>query len=138
MFKLSDAANLAFHSMLVLSSQPAGTQQSVAYLAQYLGVSENHLAKVMQRLAKVGLVVSRRGPKGGFVLGRPSKDITLLEIYETMEGPLSHRTCMLEQPICKGDCCLMGHLLDTVQDQLRAHLTNTSLADVTLPASLAH
>lgn len=132
MFKLSDAANLAFHAMMVLASDPDANQQSVTQLADYLGVSDNHLAKVMQRLSKVGLVVSRRGPKGGFSLGRPAKEITLKEIYEVMEGPLIERACMLDRPVCDGTRCLLGNLVSTIHHQISSHLTNTSLADVTI------
>ena len=133
MFKLSDAANLAFHAMLILSGEKKGNQLSVYHLADHLGVSENHLAKVMQRLSKIGLVISRRGPKGGFTLGKPADQIRLLEIYEVMEGPLMPRLCMLENPVCDGKCCLLGDLLSTIHQQIHDHLSNTTLAQIGCP-----
>ena len=130
MFKLSDAANLAFHAMAVLASNRTESRQSVTRLARHLGVSDNHLAKVMQRLAKLGLVVSTRGPKGGFSLGRKADEISLKEIYEAIEGPLIERTCMLGKPVCDGTNCLLGNLVLTIHQRIDDHLTNTSLADV--------
>ena len=130
MFKLSDAANLAFHAMMVLASKPEIGQHSVSQMAEYLGVSENHLAKVMQRLSKVGLVISKRGPKGGFRLGKPAEEVSLMEIYQTMEGPLNTRTCMLARPVCDGTNCLLGNLVSVMYQQISTHLSNTSLADV--------
>ena len=47
-----------------------------------------YAAKVMSQLAKAGVLRSDRGPRGGFMLGRPAKDITLLAIFEALNGPL--------------------------------------------------
>ena len=135
MLKISDAANLAFHAMAALTAEGQAPQRSVGQLASYLGVSEHHLAKVMQRLAKVGLVHSRRGPRGGFTLGLEPGQIRLLDIYEAIEGPLPERTCLLQNKVCKGAGCVMGDMLQVVNDQVRDHLSNTTLADmgVTFP-----
>jgi len=130
MLRISDAVNLAFHAMMILANDLEGNPMSVASMAKRLGVSENHLAKVMQRLHKVGLVTSKRGPKGGFTLGRASSSIHLLEVYEAIEGPISERKCLLSEPLCNGVCCLLGGLLGTINDQVRDHLSDTTLAHV--------
>jgi Rrf2 family protein len=138
MLKISDAVNLAFHAMLFLAADSAHGQLSVQDLAKRMGVSDNHLSKVMQRLAKAGLVGSKRGPKGGFYLVKPPEKIRLLDIYELIEGPLPQDTCLLEKPICDGTCCLLGNLIADMQRQIRNHLSNTTLKDVTnqLPCEL--
>jgi Rrf2 family protein len=131
--KISDAANLAFHAMLILAREPDNGQLSVADMAHRLGVSENHLAKVMQRLAKVGLVKSRRGPGGGFTLRKPAAQIRLLDIYVAIEGPLPHGRCLLDKPVCDGSCCLLGGLLTDLHDRIAGHLERTTL-DLMCPA----
>jgi Rrf2 family protein len=128
--KISDAVNLALHAMMTLATGAAGPPLSVSVMAGKLGLSENHLAKVMQRLHKVGLVNSKRGPKGGFTLGRPPGSIRLLDVYEAIEGPLEDRDCLLAEPICDGTCCLLGGLLGSINEQVREHLANTTLAHV--------
>jgi Rrf2 family protein len=130
MLRISDAANLAFHAMLVLSTKSPEEQVSVQELSKKLRVSDNHLSKVMQRLSKAGLVGSRRGPAGGFHLVREPSSIRLSEIYTTIEGPIPDMTCLLEKPICEGECCLLGTLLSSVQRQIRDHLVGTTLQDV--------
>ncbi len=130
MLKISDAVNLAFHAMLFLAASPNRHQLSVQDLARRMGVSDNHLSKVMQRLAKAGLVASKRGPKGGFYLDKAAADIRLLDIYETIEGRLTRQTCLLSKPVCDGTCCMLGDLLGALQDQVYHHLANTTLADV--------
>ncbi len=47
-----------------------------------------YAAKVMSQLAKAGVLRSDRGPRGGFTLARPPKDITLLNILEALNGPM--------------------------------------------------
>lgn len=126
MLKISDAANLAFHALAVLGDERLQLA-SVNQIALHLGVSEHHLSKVLQRLAKVGLVVSRRGPRGGFALSRPPEDIFLIEIFEAIEGKLPERTCLLERKVCEGTC-LMGDLLRSVNSQVAEHLSKTNLA----------
>ena len=131
MLKISDAVNLGFHAMLLLALEPKGKEVSVVALAKRLDVSDNHLSKVMQRLSKAGVVKSKRGPKGGFFLAKSPEQIRLLDIYETIDGPLSEETCLLSKPICDGTCCLLGSLLVDMQRQIRSHLTQTTLADIT-------
>jgi Rrf2 family protein len=138
MLKISDAVNLAFHAMLLLSTRSPEEQVSVHDLAEKLGVSDNHLSKVMQRLSKAGLVGSRRGPRGGFYLAKDAASIRLNDIYVVIEGRLPETTCLLDKPLCEGSCCLLGTLLSSIQNQIRTQLTDTTLQDVRdrLPCTL--
>ncbi len=127
LLRISEAASLAMHTMGVLAAEP-GRLISTREMAQRLKVSEAHLAKVMQRLGRAGLVRSQRGPKGGFSLLRRPEDITLLEVYEATEGPLREQGCLLGKPMCNGHC-IMGGLLERVGDEVRDYFANTRLAD---------
>lgn len=120
---------MALHTMGLLAAEP-DRLLSNREMAQRLRVSEAHLAKVMQRLGRAGLVRSQRGPKGGFSLLRSPKEITLLEVYEATEGPLEQRRCLLSRPMC-GSNCMLGGLLERVGDQVRSYFANTRLADIT-------
>jgi len=131
LFKVSEAASLALHAMLLISASP-GQSLTTGQMASAMQASEAHLAKVLQRLTRVGLVRSTRGPKGGFVLGKPSDSICLLDIYEAVEGPLAATTCLLGRPICGGhDHCMLGGFLESVGEQARRHLAGTRLSDLT-------
>ena len=91
---ISKAAALAVHSMMLLVSAE-GKRLSVKEIAHRLNVSESHLAKVVRRLVRVGLLASMRGPSGGVALKRPPEDVTLLDIYEAVDGPIEAPDCLL-------------------------------------------
>lgn len=112
---------------LAASQKP---QQSTAELATQLSGSPTHLAKVLQRLSKAGLVVSLRGPKGGFALARPAEQITLLEIWQAIDGEVLTCNCMQNPQTCDGTTCYFGRLLQRVNEYLNAELGQTTLADL--------
>ena len=113
--KISEAASMALHTMAMMASKP-DEPLSAHTMAKALGCSEAHLAKVLQRLGKSGLLASTRGPRGGFVLAKDAGAITLLEIYETIEGPLTPSQCLLGKPVCGGNC-ILGGLLGEVDER---------------------
>jgi Rrf2 family protein len=127
--KISDAASMAIHAMVFLASEPGRIVPS-REIATMLRSSEAHLSKVMQRLAKAGLVSSMRGPKGGFVLKRSARDISLREVYEAIEGRLEETKCLLDQPICHGGRCIFGNLLKQVDQQTRKYFSRNMLSDL--------
>ena len=128
--RISEAASLALHTM-ALMAQESEHQFANHEIAERLGASKHHLAKVMQRLTKGGLVGSMRGPGGGFHLLRPADEITLLEIYESMEGPLVQEGCLLTPNLCPPDrICLLGDLFRQVNHLIGERLASIRLADL--------
>jgi len=117
------------HAMALMA---ADTQKmySTKEIAARLKVSEAHLSKVLQRLHKAGLLKSLRGPKGGFALEKRPGEITLLEVYESIDGPMSDGNCLLEPPVCQGATCVLGGLLASVNTEVRNYLSGTRLSDL--------
>jgi Rrf2 family protein len=128
--KFSDAATLALHTMAFLARSPRRTV-TVREIAKFLGASQAHLSKVLQRLAKTGLVKSLRGPAGGFELARPADKVTLLAVFETIEGPLDVNPCLLGERKCKGNGCILGDLPQKVNRRIKEYLSNTRLSMLT-------
>ena len=127
LLRVSEAASLALHTTVFLAGNP-GRPIPAREIATALDVSEAHLVKVLQRLAKFGLVRSFRGPKGGFILGKNGDEISLLEIYESIEGPLEANHCLFDVPTCNGNGCIFGDLLETVHQQVNEYLSETKLS----------
>ena len=126
---VSEAVNLGLHALLLLAATPAAARDN-RRLAADLGVSANHLSKVLQRLQHAGLVTSTRGPAGGFRLARAPQAVSLLTVYEALEGPLVHRTCLLSRTHCPAGSCIFGSLLADTTRAFEQHLRRTTLATV--------
>lgn len=124
---ISDAASLGLHAMMRLAQMPDALV-STRTLADDLSVSEAHLSKVLHQLARSGLLHARRGPRGGFRLGRPPEDITLIEVFEAIDGPLTSTYCLLGRPRCDGRSCVLGGLLESVHQTVRSYLSSTRLS----------
>ncbi|MBU2488021.1 MAG: Rrf2 family transcriptional regulator [Proteobacteria bacterium] len=124
--KISEAASMALHTMILLACR--GVTMTSRDLAAILGGSENHLSKVLQRLARAGLLNSVRGPRGGFFLARPADEVSLLEVYEAIEGPLVPTGCLLDRPVC-GGMCILGDLLSAVDGKAARYLKEKKLSD---------
>ena len=129
MLKISEAASLAMHGMAFLASN-SDRAVSTREIASRFHASEAHLSKVLQRLTRAGLVKSIRGPKGGFMAGKPADEITLLDVYESIEGPLVPCECLFSIPVCGDNGCILGGILVTVDRQIREYLAGTKLSDL--------
>ncbi len=127
--RISEAASLAFHTAAFLAQNPDRLVSS-REIARALGASENHLSKVLQRLARSGIVHSARGPNGGFRLRTLGEKMKLLEIYEAIEGPLAPERCLLGLSVCKGNRCALGTVLHKTDEAVKKCLTGTTLADL--------
>ncbi len=123
----SEAASLALHAMVLIAKSE--NHINVNSLAEEMGASRNHLAKVLQQLVKQGYLKSVRGPSGGFILSKPSEEISVLEIYEAIEGRIDVPECPLDRKICPFDKCLMNGLVNDVTMQFKEYFQEQSLED---------
>ena len=137
LLRISEAASLGLHACVVLARR-AGRLVPAHELAEDFGASEAHLAKVMQRLGKAGLVRSTRGPRGGFRLAREAEGITLLEVYEAVEGPVEPVRCLLGRPVCRGMSRLFGDFVHEFDTRFRGYLATTTLGQLTAHEEIAH
>lgn len=128
LLNISDAASLALHSMVFLASNRE-RNISTKEIAEALNASKNHLSKVMQRLVKGNLLLSKRGPAGGFLISKPLDEITFMEIYESVEGKFNLNACLFVQSLCDGNGCILGCLYEMIHDQVQDYLTKTTLQE---------
>jgi len=134
MIRISEAFGLAFHTVYYLVSVEPGTPVSAAQLGETFDVSVAHLGKVLPRLVRAGILRSKRGPSGGFVLGCDPEAVTLLDVYRAVEGELRAVTCMLGRPRCPAGTCVMEQLHKSVYNQVYEQLSRTRLADLAVKA----
>lgn len=126
---LSDAALIAVHALAGLADSPDRLVQS-RELAEAIGASGNHLAKVMQRLVRAGLVRSVKGPAGGFGLARLPGDISFRAAIEAVDGPLGGNFCPFSTEHCNPKNCIFGHELVKHADELVSYLDQRTIGDI--------
>lgn len=129
--RFSEAANLAMHAMVYLAWRDASGPCPAADIASGLQISENHLAKVLQRLVHGGMVHSIRGARGGFSLAKPPEQVTLLSILELIDGPLPEHHCLLGNETCFLPSCMLSGVEAEARDLLVARLGKMTLRDMT-------
>lgn len=124
-FALSEASSIAIHSMVLIARTENGI--NAVKIAEITGFSKNHIAKVLQRLVKNDMLKSVRGPSGGFSMKVEPKNVTLLDIYQTIEGNLDIGKCPLSYDLCGFDRCLMGTLVNKLTAEFKKFLTEQTL-----------
>lgn len=125
---ISEAATIAIHSMVLIAA--SDKRLNVGILARNTQFSRNHIAKVLNQLVKYGFLVSERGPDGGFNLAREADRISLLEIYESIEGSLDSSVCDSRCDLCLAYGCVFGGLSYKFQQEFRDYLRETTLKDI--------
>lgn len=126
MLKLSEATALALHTMVIIGKQE--TPISASPMAKQLSASEAHVFKVLQQLVRAGLLRSKRGPHGGYLLARSADEITLMDVYEVFEGPMRCDGCLFGEPICERSGCILGNLVGDVRMKVVDYFSSTTLA----------
>jgi Rrf2 family protein len=86
--RLPVAVLYALHALAALARHGDGRPLPIHAVAAAGGLSLAFLRKIMASLSRAGLLAVQHGPGGGARLGRPAKEITLLEIVEAVDGPL--------------------------------------------------
>src|SRR3954452_19316705 len=84
--RMSDGVEWGVHVCTLLAALPSDGALPAARLAEFHGVPPAYLAKHLQALARAGIITSTHGPKGGYRLAKPARQITLLEVVDAIEG----------------------------------------------------
>jgi FeS assembly SUF system regulator len=122
MLKLSKKADYALIAVRHLATHRNEHSLSASDIAQEYGISAPLLAKVLQRLAKHGLVIARHGSSGGYQLARHPNDISALDVINAVDGPVVITSCVTSHGNCDQS------LTCTVREPLRR--VNESIAQV--------
>jgi Rrf2 family protein len=134
LLNISDRSNAAIHALALVArnGKSQGGSLSSSAAAAELGVSASYLAKVLQPLAKAGLLESTRGASGGFTLARSAAGISALEVLELLDGPLPEHDCLFKKSVCAKGGCALKTLCQKTEKMLREVLSSTSIEALSL------
>lgn len=128
--RLTRASNYAIHAVLFMATQEQQKPVASHHIAKAQGIPERFLLKVLKPLVSAQLLLSLRGPNGGYCLARSAGKISVLEILEAIEGPLhGQRTLSAHNGHSALDRRLES-LCDEVAEQTRKRLQKVSIADL--------
>jgi Rrf2 family protein len=103
---------------------------SAREIAERQGIPTKFLEQLCVSLRKAGLVTARRGAKGGFVLGRDASSISVLDVVEALEGPLSPSICDGTATCARTAVCAAGTVWARATAALRDVFASTTLAEL--------
>ncbi|MEX2273737.1 MAG: Rrf2 family transcriptional regulator [Vicinamibacterales bacterium] len=137
--KRSDYALIAMRQLAVGDrrsdgGEPAGPRAASAReLAERFDIPVELLAKVLQKLARAGLLVSHQGIRGGYVLARPAHQISVADIIVAIDGPLTVTACSDQDQTCDQYAkCNVRDPLWRLKDRIVSALTSCTLAELTM------
>ena len=126
--QLTRAADYAVRVMIHLAGLPPGTRASRGELALQAQCPEQFLSKVLQSLTRAGLVISHRGNTGGFELSAASRDASLLNVVEAIEGPMRFNICLSSELACtRQEWCPAHGVWANAQEAMLGVLQNVSI-----------
>jgi Rrf2 family protein len=113
MLRLTKKSDYALMALKHLAEHPGNPTQSAKDMAEAYHIPPPLLAKILQTLARSGLVISHAGLHGGYSLARPATEISAFEVIRSIEGPLFIASCTTSH----GDCDLLSSYI--VKEPLR-------------------
>ncbi len=123
----SDAATIGIHSAILIAK--VDRPVNAIELSEETGFSKHHIGKVLQRLVKDGIFTSFRGPSGGFMLKKNPADITIYDIYRSIEGEVEIEGCSEEHHICPMEKCIRDNLIKKMSADFVRYLKENTIAD---------
>jgi len=129
MLKLTKKADYALMAMKHLAEHTSGTSRSAKDVADAFGIPPEALAKILQRLAKAGLLHSQHGINGGYMLARPAATISAFEVIQAIDGPLFITSCVTHRGECdQTDRCNIREPLRKVNESIEAVLKRIKIS----------
>ncbi len=139
MLRLTKKADYGLMALKYLAETSASGAQSAKDIAEAYHIPPPLLAKILQTLARAGLLVSHAGTNGGYALARPAKEISAFEVIRAIDGPLFITSCIT----IHGACDLAGHCtikepLRKVNDSIKDLLSGIRISDLAETAEGSH
>lgn len=128
---LSVTAEYAIRAVLYVARQQAVSPVKLEDVAEALDAPRNYLSKTLHQLAQAGVLVSQRGPKGGFVLAVPPEKLTLAAIVAPFDSTALARRCLLGEGPCSDETpCAAHERWKHISVPMRAFFRETTVGEL--------
>lgn len=145
MLRLTTKSRYGARLVLDIALYGRGRPLRVTEVAERQGISKKFLESIARELREAGILVSKRGPSGGYVLGRPPQDISFGDLVRVLEDTRGLTDCAdSETALCgecnqAGDCMTRGIWMEASEALFRAldrHTVDTIISRRLSPRSV--
>lgn len=127
----SQSSKYAIRAFVNLASQPEGRFAMVKNIADEEQIPAHFLAKILQQIARKGLLKSSKGPTGGFCLKVAPNKLKLIDIVDAVDGLNNFNACAGGLPECtSAKACSLCDRWKPVQSRIMVFLGKTTIADL--------
>jgi Rrf2 family transcriptional regulator, iron-sulfur cluster assembly transcription factor len=127
----SRSAEYAIRAFVHLAQVPEGKYAMVKNIAEQEEIPAHFLAKILQQLARKGLLRSSKGPTGGFALRVPAEEVRLVDIVEALDGLTPYQQCASGLSECSDDMpCPMHDSWKALRSRIMDYLGRNTIADL--------
>ncbi len=125
--QITHQTDYAIRAVLYVAQLGEHARVSTAQIARDQHIPLTFLAKIVSQLSAGGVLRATRGARGGVALARPAAEISLLEIVEAIDGPITINECIIHQGVCPlGAVCAVRDVWCEARADLVKRLAQTS------------
>ena len=125
--QITRQADYALRAMLYLARLDANQRAATSQIAEEQEIPPSFLAKIISQLSIAGLIHTSRGARGGVSLARRPEDISLLDVVEAIDGPITLNECTQDPSLCTfGDSCPLHEVWCETQADLVRKLRDST------------
>jgi Rrf2 family protein len=129
--QITRQADYAVRTVLYLAGVENGGRAPTSKIAQRQRIPSSFLAKIVSQLSVAGIVQTSRGARGGVALARDAREISLLNVVEAIDGPITLNECVIDPGMCAfGDQCAVQDVWCRAQAELVSKLSQSDFASL--------
>lgn len=125
--QITRQADYALRAMLYLARLEPNQRAATSQIAEAQEIPPSFLAKIISQLSIAGLIHTSRGARGGVSLARKPEDVSLLDVVEAIDGPISLNECTQDPSVCAfGESCPIHDVWCETQAELVQRLKEST------------
>ena len=133
--RITTTSRYGVRALFDVAYHGGGQQTQIKDIARRQKISQRYLEQIFNKLLKAGLLKSRRGPRGGYMLARDPSEISIGDIIRAAQGPIVPVRCLSDNYSELDDCeiydtCITRHVWKETQQLLIGYYNSVSIADL--------
>lgn len=131
MIRISMRTDYGLIALKHIAALPEGSLANAREIATHFNLPPNLLAKILQNLSQSGIIEAQKGSGGGYRMARDPGDVTLAQVFESIEGPVHMVMCTSTDGCCSiEERCTVKNGLTSLEQKFYEFFETVTLADV--------